>query len=316
MKKIILALFILCSKPAFAEDVATYKISGIDRWFNSKPLEIANLKNQIVLVDFWAYSCVVCLHSVPSLIDLNQKYQDKGLVIIGVHTPEFGFEKNLTNVEKAIKKYNINYPVALDNKRQTWNNFKNHYWPAQYLFDKNGKLIYYHFGENEEDVLENKIREALGLNKENLVKKIIQQIALDKQTPEIYLGSDRSNNDANKNYDKLEEGHFALQGDWKIEKEFIESRSKNSSIKLNFSAKKVFMVLGKSGTKPVKVKVLLNGKEIDPANYGSDMVNGEITVKDYRLYNLLNLQNKTSGILEVIISDRSLRAYAFTFRAQ
>jgi cytochrome c biogenesis protein CcdA/thiol-disulfide isomerase/thioredoxin len=125
------------------------KIDGITAWINSAPLSLAELKGKIVLIDFWTYSCINCIRTLPHLINMYAKYHNKGLIIIGVHTPEFDFEKTLANVTSAVKKDGIPYPVALDSNYVTWQNFDNKYWPAEYLIDKNGNVVYQHFGEGE-----------------------------------------------------------------------------------------------------------------------------------------------------------------------
>lgn len=321
MKKIILiaTIFLFFNSVAKAADTEIYEISGIEKWFNSKPIKISNLRGKVVLVDFWAYSCVNCLRSLPNLIELDKKYRAKNLVLIGVHSPEFDFEKNSANVKKALKKYGIKYPVAMDNNLQTWRNFNNHFWPAQYLLDKEGKLVYYHFGEGDHEVLENKIRTLLNIDDEIVVKNNDRQFSLAPLTPEIYLGSERS--EGNLNWPKtiltfpesVTQHGWALQGKWKIENQFIESKNINDSIKLSFVAKKVFLVMSSASGKSVKVKIFLDDKEIDPSDYGTDVINGSVIVKDSRLYSLVNLSQKKSGVIELQVGDKGLRAYAFTF---
>src|SRR5579862_5118600 len=132
-------------------------IDGIDAWINSEPLQINDLRGKVVLIDFWTYSCINCMRTLPYLNDWYRKYHDKGLVIIGVHTPEFDFEKNLDNVKNAVLQDGIKYPVALDSHFVTWQKYNNQYWPAHYLIDKKGYVVYTHFGEGEYDITENNI---------------------------------------------------------------------------------------------------------------------------------------------------------------
>jgi thiol-disulfide isomerase/thioredoxin len=146
---------------------STPEIAGIEKWFNSKPLKISSLKDKVVLIDFWTYSCINCLRTLPHINELHEKYADKGLVIIGIHAPEFDFEKNQKNVEMAIKRFVIKYPVGLDNGLKTWHNFKNHYWPAHYLIDKKGRIVYAHFGEGKYDVMENNVVALLVIDLNN-----------------------------------------------------------------------------------------------------------------------------------------------------
>jgi thiol-disulfide isomerase/thioredoxin len=144
---------------------------GIEHWLNSSPLTMQNLKGKVVLVDFWTYSCINCIHTLPYVTKWYDTYKDKGFVVIGVHTPEFSFEKETKNVQDAIGHFKIHYPVAQDNDNATWNNFHNHYWPAEYLIDKNGEIVYQYFGEGNYDETEKAIRSQLGLGTETTLKK-------------------------------------------------------------------------------------------------------------------------------------------------
>jgi thiol-disulfide isomerase/thioredoxin len=128
---------------------AAPEFTGIDKWLNSDPLTMQQLKGKVVLVDFWTYTCINCVNTLPYVKSWHQKYKDKGLVVVGVHTPEFPFERNTANVELAIKRFDIRYPVAQDNRYATWTAYNNQYWPAVYLIDKQGKVVYSHFGEGD-----------------------------------------------------------------------------------------------------------------------------------------------------------------------
>jgi cytochrome c biogenesis protein CcdA/thiol-disulfide isomerase/thioredoxin len=139
------------------------ELKGIQYWLNSKPLTLSDLKGKVVLIDFWTYSCINCVRTLPYITGWDRQYRDKGLVIIGVHAPEFEFEKNVANIKSAMARYGIDYPVAVDNNLETWLNYKNRYWPAHYLIDKNGQVVYTHFGEGDYDVTENNVRYLLGL---------------------------------------------------------------------------------------------------------------------------------------------------------
>ncbi|MFK4443480.1 thiol-disulfide isomerase/thioredoxin [Caballeronia udeis] len=137
------------------------EFTGIDTWLNSKPLSISQLRGKVVLVDFWTYTCINCINTLPYVREWNQKYKDQGLVVIGVHTPEYPFERNTVNVKTAIKRFNITYPVAQDNRYATWSAYNNQYWPAFYLIDKKGQVVYSHFGEGEYDETEAQIKALL-----------------------------------------------------------------------------------------------------------------------------------------------------------
>ena len=237
-----------------------------------KPLTMQSLKGKVVLVDFWTYSCINCVRTLPYITDWDRKYRDQGLVIVGVHSPEFEFEKKLDNVKAAIAQHGIRYPVALDNNLATWVNFNNRYWPAHYLIDRDGKVVYTHFGEGEYDVTENNIRYLLGLksrgetapggsarhcprpNAGNLSRlcpggKLRRQGTLSCMTRES----------AYRFPDSLAEDEWALNGKWKVEAEKIVAGEKGAALRLNFKARKVFLVLGTSSGKPVHVSIRLNG---------------------------------------------------------
>jgi cytochrome c biogenesis protein CcdA/thiol-disulfide isomerase/thioredoxin len=304
------------SAPAFA---------GIDAWINSPPLMMSDLVGKVVLVDFWTYSCINCIRTLPYIKDWYQKYHDQGLVIVGVHTPEFEFEKNLENVKNAVTKNGILYPVALDNQFATWRNFNNQYWPAHYLIDKNNRVVYTHFGEGEYDVTENNIRYLLGLTgpATNVVSN--QNTFTVAQTPETYLGymrgADNANldvisKDAAANYhypDQLFDNKWALNSGWNVGAEKIIATQSNAGIKINFRATKVFAVMGVANRGDVvNVKILLNGQPV-AAEKGSDVVNGQVTVNANQLYSIIQLPDAMRGTLELIADKPGLEIYTFTF---
>ncbi|MGE3921150.1 MAG: cytochrome c biogenesis protein DipZ [Gammaproteobacteria bacterium] len=300
-------------------------IAGIDYWINSKPLKLSELKGKVVLIDFWTYSCINCIRTLPYLIDWDQKYRDKGLVIIGIHTPEFEFEKNRNNVESAVKAYHIEYPVAMDNQYVTWNNYRNHYWPAHYLINPNGEVVYVHFGEGEYDITENNIRYLLGLNASpKIMKQSLSSEAYAKQTPETYLGYSRAENFSGKPNLKAAQAteytfpaflalhHWALDGKWYVAAENIVSVSKNAAIKLHFIGKKIFAVIGPSQDVSVSIKVLLNGKPV-VLGAGHDVKNSMLKVDMNNLYELLSFEKTTEGELTLIVTNPSAKFYTFTF---
>lgn len=148
---------------ATAQDSAP-DFSGINTWFNSKPLSIADLRGKVVLVNFWTYGCVNCVNTLPHVTELYAKYRDRGLVVVGVHTPEFPFERSPANVQAALKRHGITYPVAQDNDSQTWNAYRNQYWPAQYIVDQSGKIVFQHAGEGRYDEIERTVARLLHAN--------------------------------------------------------------------------------------------------------------------------------------------------------
>jgi thiol-disulfide isomerase/thioredoxin len=137
---------------------------GISNWFNSQPLKLADLRGKVVLVDFWTYGCVNCVNTLPHVTELYAKYKDRGLVVVGVHTPEFPFERSASNVQAALKRHGITYPVAQDNDSRTWNAYRNQYWPAQYVIDQSGKIVFQHEGEGRYDEIDRTVARLLNAN--------------------------------------------------------------------------------------------------------------------------------------------------------
>lgn len=307
------------SKPYDAPEFA-----GIEAWLNSRPLTMESLKGKVVLVDFWTYSCINCVRTLPYITDWDRKYRDQGLVIVGVHAPEFEFEKKLANVRAAIAQHGIRYPVALDNKLATWDNFSNSYWPAHYLINREGKVVYTHFGEGEYDVTENNIRYLLGLKSKAAAIRAEVPAPASEQTPETYLGYARAENfagtgpvarDAQGAYRfpaALSEDEWALRGQWKVESEKIVAGEAGAALRLNFTARKVFLVLGTATGKPIHVSLSLNGKAVGSQG-GKDAPAGVVTVTGNTLYELIDLKNPGNGLLELESDAPGLEAYAFTF---
>jgi len=148
---------------ATAQDAAP-NFAGISNWFNSRPLNIADLRGKVVLVNFWTYGCVNCVNTLPHVTELYAKYKDRGLVVVGVHTPEFPFERSPSNVQAALKRHGITYPVAQDNDSQTWNAYRNQYWPAQYIIDQSGKIVFRHAGEGRYEDIDRTVARLLNAN--------------------------------------------------------------------------------------------------------------------------------------------------------
>jgi cytochrome c biogenesis protein CcdA/thiol-disulfide isomerase/thioredoxin len=299
------------------------KIEGIEAWINSPPLQIDELKGKVVLIDFWTYSCINCVRTLPYLKDWYKKYHDKGLVIIGIHTPEFDFEKNKLNVEQAVKQNGIEYPVALDNQFTTWNNFSNHYWPAQYLINQEGKVVYQHLGEGDDDVIENNIRFLLNIGvpaKKTDLGPLNNPYFI---TPETYLGYARANEHLSPSlvHDKtalyqapqqLSSNAWGLKGSWQVSADKITSTQANAAVEIHFNARKVFVVMGKNTDVPTKVNVLLNSKPL-LTNQGKDVSKGSIMVNQDSIYEVLNLPKLSSGVLQISPDQPGLEIYTFTF---
>lgn len=299
------------------------QIDGIKNWINSAPLRLDHLKGKVVLIDFWTYSCINCVRTLPFLTKWDETYRDKGLVIIGIHTPEFEFEKKLSNVQNAVKKHDIHYAVALDNNFKTWLNFQNRYWPAHYLIDREGRVVYTHFGEGNYDVTESNIRFLLGLTPKSKSPEA-KETSVNTLTPETYLGYDRGERFAKPSamipdhpfdYPALKNiplNEWSLEGKWVIEKQRITAKEADAKIKLHFNAKKVFLVLGSGIGRPITAKIILNGSPVGKKS-GIDVHQDEVTVTKDTLYELVSLDSFEDSILELQASEPGLQAYAFTF---
>ncbi|MFN7096563.1 MAG: cytochrome c biogenesis protein DipZ [Gammaproteobacteria bacterium] len=293
-------------------------------WLNSPPLTIQQLKGKVVLVDFWTYSCINCIRTLPYLRDWYNKYHDQGLVIIGVHAPEFEFEKNVDNVKLAIKQYGIKYPVVLDNNYVIWQNFNNQYWPAHYLIDKEGNVVYQHFGEGNYAETEHNIRVLLGLSGTTTSTPVKSSTSNFAQTPETYLGSARAEGYAgtpNLVFNQASTYRFptslplnswALQGQWMIKAQDIQAVDKNTAVKIRFFASHVYVVMGSKNNLPINVKVLLNGKPVDK-NAGTAVRQSSLVVSTHNLYSVISFPHPTIGELELQFDQPGVELYTFTF---
>lgn len=307
---------------------------GISGYVNTTPDALKNeMKNKVVLYDFWTYSCINCLRTLPYLEQWNEKYADKGLLIIGVHSPEFEFEKNIDNVRMAVQKYNITYPVVLDSDHATWDAFGNRYWPAEYMTDYTGHIRHVHFGEGDYDITEQTIQallnqraKALGLDMNanmSLVSLPPHQFT-DQQTPELYFGYDFA---AGRNYLGNQEGfhpnltvtytvpqnlspdHFYLGGSWQNLQDSMKLSSDSGEIVLPYYAKDVHVVAAGPG---VNVQVLLDGKPVASADSGPDLQNSTVRVSDDRLYTLISAAQAGTHTL-TLIAKPGFQIYTFTF---
>lgn len=314
------------------------EIQGIAEWINSEPLTLEELQGKVVLIDFWTYSCINCIRTLPYLRDWHEKYADDGLVIIGVHAPEFAFEKVPANVQAAVIQYDIEYPVALDNDFTTWRAYNNRYWPAKYFIDRNGKLRHTHFGEGEyeesEEVIRYLLSEAgIALEEEitELGGKNIPPIS-SVQTPELYLGYKRSDafvgqtvsgknglqNDTTVTYvaEELSPHEWTLSGEWHAEEERIVSNASGATLGLQFSGKSVYLVMSPANDATSigsKVRVLLNGELIPAVISGDDVLDGVVTVDEERLYHLLEFNEVQQYFTVELQADDGVSMYAFTF---
>ena len=309
-------------------------IAGAVAWLNSPPLTNEQLKGKVVLVDFWTYSCINCIRTIPHVNALYKRYQKDGLVVIGVHTPEFAFERDLRNVRKAVADFGIGYPVAVDNDWTIWRAFKNRYWPAHYLADASGRLRYHHFGEGGEAATEAAIRALLIEAGRQPSMETAQANAKgaglaadfgEIGTRETYLGFDRAENFVSpgcfararfKAYtvpSHLELGQWAYGGRWAVTEQRGVAAA-GGSISIRFKARDLHLVLGSMGDKAIRFRVTLDG-EPPGGDHGMDVDaagNGRIT--EHRLYQLVRHK---SGARErtftITFLDPGAEAYAFTF---
>ncbi len=314
----------LALRQGLGKPYAAPEFAGIESWLNSPPLTMKALKGKVVLIDFWTYSCINCVRTLPYLTEWDRKYRDRGLVIVGIHAPEFEFEKKLDNVKTAIARHGIRYPVALDNRFATWVNYDNLYWPAHYLINREGKVVYTHFGEGKYDITENNIRYLLGLEAPSETGKSEKPAFSAGQTPETYLGHRRVENfggaerivpGAQSDYRfpaSLAENAWALHGKWKVDAEKAVSVEKGAALRLNFKARKVFLVLGTSHGGPIHVTLSLNGAATGN-RAGKDAPGGVVTVEHNTLYELIDQTVFGTGLLELKSDAPGLEAYAFTF---
>lgn len=291
-------------------------------WFNSKPLTLESLRGKVVVIDFWTYSCINCQRTLPYLRDWWTKYKDKGLVIIGVHAPEFEFEKDATNVKKAIADFKLTYPVVQDNNFATWRAYNNHYWPAKYFIDKEGYIRHTHFGEGEYDQSERVIQELL---QEAGATDVTSRVSNPEyqtygRTPETYLGYGRIeylaspeqiSRDQVAQYtspEQIPDDHFGYEGNFTISSEYATPQ-KNANLFVNFEAKEVYLVMNPvSGT--AKVRVYVDGRQ---QFLGEDVKDGVVTVDTDRLYKLVKLVTPGRHLLRLEFLDNNAEIFAFTF---
>ncbi len=303
------------------------EFAGLEDWINSEPLTLESLRGQVVLVDFWTYSCINCVRNNPYIEGWYQQYKDDGFTVIGAHAPEFAFERNVENVQKAVRDQNISYPVALDNDFSTWGAFENQFWPTYYLIDAQGNVRRIHSGEGEYRESEQAIRQLLTENGAFLSDDEIttEGDAVDyitkQQTPETYLGLKRASNFASKeplgsggpftSPAKLASNQWSLSGKWDVGNETITSSEDSAKLAFNIRAKAVYVVASsESGN---QIKVLVNGQPANGSNAGSDVKNGAVTVQEARLYRLVEFDQFQESINLELTVPKGVSLNVFTF---
>ena len=315
--------------------------SKISEYINTKPISFDDLKDKVVLVDFWTYSCINCIRTIPHLNEWYDKYSDKGLVIVGIHTPEFEFEKNPENVKSAVQKFGIKYPVLQDNDKETWNEYENRYWPRKYVVDDEGYIRYDHIGEGAyqetEKVIQALLTERaahLGIKNINLnssesidnsSKFEYRDINFSKiQSPELYFGYEfaRTPLGNNEGFKPDQSVHYILpeniaikpnmiylEGKWKNNLDNMELQSNNGSIILKYNSKSVNIVAGGNGNFTVKQ----DGNLIKNDLSKDSSTDGKFMIDDKRLYNLVTNKDYREHTIEIDVKGEGFQIYTFTF---
>jgi cytochrome c biogenesis protein CcdA/thiol-disulfide isomerase/thioredoxin len=322
--------------PALGDEGPLPDLSGAVSWINSPPLSAKSLRGKVVVVDFWTYSCINCLRALPYTEGWAEKYKNDGLVVIGVHTPEFAFEKDRSNVEKAVRDLKITYPVAIDSNYAIWQAFHNEYWPAHYFIDGKGRIRYHHFGEGQYDESERVIQELLKENGAQLASTGILNVSGsgaeaapggNSGSPETYIGYRRAEHfasveqisqDSKRTYTpqpRLSLNQWALGGSWKVSPENAVLQTAPGKIVFRFHARDLHLVLGttKDG-KPVRFKVTLDGTPPGDDHGVDTDSNGMGTVQDHRLYQLIRQKGPVEDrTFQIEFLDSGVQAFAFTF---
>ncbi len=311
-------------------------LSGAVEWLNSPPLTREGLKGKVVLIDFWTYSCINCLRSIPYIKAWAEKYKDQGLVVIGVHTPEFAFEKSIANVKNAVADLKIGYPVAIDSNFAIWRAFGNEYWPAHYFIDAEGRIRHHHFGEGDyeesEEIIQTLLREA---GEKSVASGVVSvkasgaEAASDAagvQSPETYIGYERAEHFVSPGGAAPDKPHtytggsprlneWGLLGDWTVKAEHAVLDRKDGGIVFKFHARDLHLVLGPPPDgKTIRFLVKIDGKA-PGASHGSDVdPGGDGAVTEQRLYQLVRQSGPvTDHTFEIQFLDPGVEAYAFTF---
>lgn len=313
----------------------------ISEYINTKPISLDDLKDKVILVDFWTYSCINCIRTIPHLNEWYDKYSDKGLIIVGIHTPEFEFEKNSDNVKSAVQKFGIKYPVLQDNDKETWKEYENRYWPRKYLIDNEGYIRYDHIGEGAYSETEKVIQALLAERAAHLGMKNIslnesqnvdsdfklesQDVNFSKiKSPELYFGYEFAraplgNIEGFKPnetvlYQLLDNSEINLnslylKGEWKNNPDHMELQSNNGSIILKYNSKSVNIVAGGNGN----FTVTQDGKLITNDLSKDSSTNGKFVIDKQRLYNLVTNKDYGEHTIEIDVKGKGFQIYTFTF---
>jgi cytochrome c biogenesis protein CcdA/thiol-disulfide isomerase/thioredoxin len=316
------------------QDQVAPPIRGAIEWIHSKPLSLEELRGKVVLIDFWTYSCINCLRTLPYLKAWHEKYKDQGLVIIGVHTPEFAFEKDISNVQKAVNDLGISYPVAIDNDRTIWKAYRNKYWPAHYFIDRTSLVRYKHFGEGGYEESERMIQALLGAQMSPVVKAKASVAAEEQasrtqgKSPETYLGylwqkgfvsNPNLRRDMPQGYlptrSPLLLNQWSLVGEWRVEQESSSLISTPGSLSIHFKARDLHLVMGADILhREIRFRVTLDGRA-PGEDHGSDIDReGNGVLKEHRLYQLIRQKKgQKPRVFQIEFLDEAASVFAFTF---
>jgi thiol-disulfide isomerase/thioredoxin len=319
-----------------ASDLAS--LGRATAWLNSPPLVAADLQGKVVLVDFWTYTCINWLRTVPYVRMWADRYKEQGLVVIGVHTPEFTFEEDVNNVRRSAKERGVTYPIAIDNDRAIWSGFGNHYWPASYFIDRSGQVRDHHFGEGNYQESEARIRELLaiqgsssGLERESASFEAhgpeVEADWSNLKSPETYIGHHKTENFASPGDAKLNAphvyavpvrlrlNHWALSGEWTLKTEAAALNASGGRIAYRFHARDLHLIMGPVARRgAVPFRVLIDGQP-PSTGHGSDVdAQGNGTVTEQRLYQLIRQSGPIAERqFEIEFLDSGVEAFAFTF---
>jgi thiol-disulfide isomerase/thioredoxin len=292
-------------------------LDGATEWLNTEPLGPDELRGHVVLVDFWTLTCINWLRTEPYVRAWSRAYRDDGLIVIGVHTPEFSFEHEIDRVRLATKERDIDYPVAVDNEYAVWSAFDNHYWPALYFVDTDGSIRDHHFGEGRYEQSEREIQRLVGVEREPVA---VEGLGVEAEadwdhlrTPETYLGNGRSEHFASPG-EALSLNHWALAGEWTVGRECVVLDQAGGSIAYRFHARDVHLVLSSGAGRSIPFRVLLDG-HAPGASHGLDVdEDGQGVLQDGRLYQLVRQDGEVrERSVEITFREPGAEAYVFTF---
>jgi len=293
-------------------------LDGAPVWLNSEPLTADALSGRVVLVDFWTYSCVNWLRTLPYVSAWAERYRDRGLVVVGAHAPEFGFEHDLDNVRRAVRELDVGYPVVIDNDFAIWRSFDNHYWPAVYLVDRDGQLRFRHFGEGAYAETEQAVQQLLGVDEATVdvdaggVAEAADWDAL--RSPETYLGRARGERRSERRADALTLNEWALEADWSVGEEAAVLDTAGGTIAYRFQARDLNLVVAPPQDAAVRFEVRLDGRPPGD-DHGIDVDDrGDGVIDEPRMYQLVRQRaGAAERTFEITFRDPGVHAYVFTF---